>query len=182
MSDILDVLRNVRLVEPRQQEVVLRINENQIDSLQTFPLYCGMTYALIAEADWVYIPTLIIKNGEWRKTPLEGYTLEQLKEPVALPLTEFHDNTAQLLPLAKLELEVLAHFMQQHARCQIELTVHANGVDDKAAYALSLQRATAIRNYIASFGITADRIHLSAYGNVAFHQGQSPDPVAVRFF
>ena len=181
LSDILDVLRNVRLVEPRQQEVFYRFDENQIDSLQSFPLYCGMTYALIAEADWVYIPTLIIKDGEKNIAALEGYTLEQLKEPVPLPLTEFRDNTAQLLPLAKLELRVLAQFIQQHARCQVELLVHTDGVDDKAAYALSLQRATAIRNYMVGCGIDADRIHLSAYGNVAYKQGLSPSPVTVRF-
>lgn len=182
MSEISDVLRNVRLVETRQQRTVLRLNENQIDSLQNFTLYCGTPYALITEADWVYVPTLVIEGGSQKSFSLQGYTLEQMKEPVPLPLTEFYDNTAQLLPLAKEELKALANFMQQHARCQIELIVHANGVDDKAAYALSLQRATAIRNYIAGCGITTDRIHLSAYGKVAYIQGQTPHPVSVRFF
>jgi outer membrane protein OmpA-like peptidoglycan-associated protein len=112
---------------------------------------------------------------------LEGYTLEQLKKPVPLPLTEFHDNTAQMLPLAKLELKALAHFVQQHARCQIELLVYSKGKDDNVAYNLSLQRATAIRNYLVSCGISADRINLSPYGNVAYKQGLSPVPVAVRF-
>lgn len=181
MSDILDVLRNVRLVEPKQQGVVLRFNENQIDSLQSFPLYCGMPYALIAEADWVYIPTLVIEDGRRDKATLEGYTLEQLKEPVPLPLTEFRDNTAQLLPLAKLELKAMAHFIQQHARCRIELSVHAKGTDDNIAYDLSLKRATAIRNFLVGCGIGADRISLSAYGNVAYKKGLSPTPVVVRF-
>jgi hypothetical protein len=181
MSDNLDVLRNVRLVEPRQQGVILRLNEDQIDSLQSFPLYCGMSYALIAEADWVYIPTLIIEDGGSDKATLEGYTLEQLKEPVPLPLTEFRDNTAQLLPLAKLELKALAQFVQQHSKCQIELLVHAKGTDDDRAYDLSLKRATAIRNFLVGCGIGADRIHLSAYGNMAYKKGLSPIPVAVRF-
>lgn len=182
MSEIIDVLRNVRLVETRQQCTTLHLDENQIDSLQSFTLYHGMPYALITEADWVYVPTFVIEGSSQKSFSLQGYTLEQLKEPVPLPLTEFYGNTAQLLPLAKEELKALANFMLQHARCQIELIVHTNGVDDKAAYALSLQRATAIRNYIASCGITAGRIHLSAYGKVAYNQGQSPHPVSVRFF
>jgi outer membrane protein OmpA-like peptidoglycan-associated protein len=96
-------------------------------------------------------------------------------------LTEFRDNTAQLLPLAKLELKALAHFIQQHARCRIELSVHAKGTDDNIAYDLSLKRATAIRNFLVGCGIGADRISLSAYGNVVYKKGLSPTPVVVRF-
>ncbi len=180
MSDIVDVLRNVRLVETRHQGTALSFDYNQIDTLQDFTLYCGMSYALIVEADWVYVPTLIIADDS-QNNGVQGYTLEQLKEPVPLPLTEFYDNTAQMLPLAKKELAALAHFMQQHARCQIELLVHAKGADDNVAYDLSLQRATAIRNYLVGSGIDVGRIHLSAYGNVAYKQGLSPLPVAVRF-
>lgn len=181
MSDVIDVLRNVGLVETKQQGATLRLDDSQVDSLQNFTLYCGMSYALIAEADWVYVPTLIMKDGGQDKYTLQGYTLEELKEPVPLPLTRFYDNTAQMLPLAKREMEVLAYFMRQHAGCQIELSVHLAGADDKAAYALSLERANVLRNYLVSCGIDGARVQLYAYGNVAYKHGEKPFPVSVRF-
>ena len=182
MGNVADVLRQVEWVEVWRQRPVSCIKGRQLDTVAVLPLYRDKTYALLAEADWVYIPTQAIRGGEVESITLEGYTLEEFELPVQLPLTSFYGSTAQLQPLAHKELKVLAHFLQQHTGCQIELLVHADGDDDKAAYVLSLQRATAIRNYLVSCGIAADRIHLSAYGNVAFKQGLSPWPVAVRFF
>lgn len=182
MDDVSDVLRQVEWVEVWRQRSVACMKGRQLDTAAAFSLYRDKPYALLADADWIYVPTLSIRGGEKDNVSLQGYTLEELKLPVPLPLTSFLGNTAQLQPLAHKELRVLAHFLQQHAGCQIELLLHTDGTDEKAAYALSLQRATAIRNFLVGCGIDAGRIHLSAYGNVAYKQGLSPYPVAVRFF
>ena len=185
MAEVLDVLREVELVEVGRQRAVASLDESRLDSLATFTLYRGKPYALIVEADWLYIPTLCLNAQTQASATLQGYTLEELKglsEPLSLPLAAFHSGTAQMLPLAYREMKNLARFMRQHAGCQIELSVHLDGADDKAAYNLSLEQATALRNYLVGCGIDAGRIQLSAYGNVVYKKGGKPLPVSVRFY
>ena len=184
MEEISDVLRQVEFVEVWRQRTVDLIKGKQLDSTQVYSVYKGKPYALLAEADWLYVPTCSFVGGERGREELQGYTLQQLRErpeAVPLPLVTFVGSTAQMEPLARQELKVLAHFMQQHAGSQIELLVHVGEADGETAYTLSLERATAVRNYLVGCGIVADRIHLSAYGNVAYKQGVSTCPVAVRF-
>ena len=184
MEEVADVLRQVDMVEVWRQHTLGSLVDRQLDTLALFSLYRGKPYALLAEADWLYVPTIIVVGGKQDSVAIDGYTLDQLRalpEPLPLPLTIFYGGTAQMQPTALQELKVLAQFMQQHASCQIELELNVEGSDDQLAYNLSLLRATAVRNYIVACGISADRVHLSAYGNVAYKQGRRVAPVTVRF-
>ena len=184
MEEISDVLRRVEFVEVWRQRSVDGIKGRQLDSTKVYSVYKGKPYALLAEADWLYVPTSCFIGGEQSRVELQGYTLQQLREmpeALPLPLVSFIGTSSQLVSLAHMELKVLARFMQQHSGSQIELLVHVGEADGETAYTLSLERATAVRNYLMGCGIVADRIHLSAYGNVAYKQGVSTWPVAVRF-
>ena len=184
MTDVIDVLRQVELVDISRQRTLVTLEENDLDSVPYFTLYRGKPYALLCEADWLYIPSFSLDANTEKTIPLRGYTLEELKslpEPLPLQLVTFHGATAQMQALARQEMRNLAQFMRQHAGSQIELYVHSRGTDDESAYALSLERATTLRNYLVGNGIDAGRIILSAYGNVSYKHGGSPAPVGVRF-
>ena len=184
MEEVADVLRRVDVLEVWRQRPIDCLMGRQLDTLYIASLYRDKPYALLAEADWIYVPTVSIIGGTQDSVVLQGYTLEQLRnqlDSVPLLLTTFQGNTAQMQPFAKQELKVLAHFILQHAGCQVELLSHVRTSDDRAAYTLSLQRATAVRNFLVGCGVAADRIRISAYGNVVYKQGQASVPMAVRF-
>lgn len=184
ISEVSDVLRRLELVETWSQRTADSRDDRHMDSIQTYRLYKGKAYAIVADADWLYIPTLFISGNMNGKLPLQGLSqseLKEMQEPLPLRLVQFHSTTARLLPMGERELKGIAHFLSQHQGCTAEITVGVNGSDTKASYELSLERAASIRTYFALNGIDAGRVKVSAYGNVHYKEGKSPAEVTVQF-
>lgn len=190
-GSVLGVLRNVRLAEISTQNTSHQQIYRQLDTVQTYRLYKGEDYAVVVEADWFYVPTLVVgKVTSEIATPKETYEvrgylweeLKNMKEPITLPLVDFYEGTARLLPLGEVELRVLGHYMQQRTVSKIEVVVRVAGSDDKACYNLSLDRAQAIRAFLVEYGVAPSRVRLSAYGNVGCKNDNQLSAVDVKFF
>ena len=188
---VMDVMRNVRLVEISSQATSNHLIDRQVTPLQTYKVHRSGQYAVVVEADWFYVPTLFIDSAQQgEKTTLQEYemrkySLDELKsmeQPLALPLVHFYDGTASLLPLAQVELRMLGHFMQQRMASNLHIEVRAEGTDDKDSYDLSLQRAKAVRTFLVDYGIDASRITIAAYGNADYKKGLAANEVEVKFF
>lgn len=183
MVDVLDVMRGLDVVELHDKRTVQQINDQELDSLQPIILYKGKTYALVSDADWMYVPTLMVTDNANHLT-MEGFTYDELrqrKEPLPLPLVKFYGSTSRLEPLSGRELDNIVRFMRQHAGSRIRVTVHAKGNDDLQCYNLSLNRATSIRNYLVEHGIDSSRVLLTAYGNMMYKKSQKPHEVEITF-
>ena len=84
------------------------------------------------------------------------------------------------MPVAELQLEQLANFMQQNPSCTVELVINVEGSDDALSYNLSLERGRAIREFLVLSGADESMVSISAYGNVNTKK-RNPQGVAVRF-
>ena len=185
LDSVIDILNSVKLLEIWSQDVVEELSERLLDTLIVYSLYRGMPYALLADANWLYVPTCMFKPNSRIKVFPKAYTFAQLKsftEPLPLPLTQFVSNTSNLVQHAYKELGILADFMHQHGTCTIEVEVHVDGSSDDDCYRLSLERASAIRAALVDYGINADRIRISPLGNSRYKKGTVAAPVAIRFF
>jgi len=194
-APVLDVLRNVRLAEVSSQSTSHHLTDRQLDTLQNYRLYKSEEYGIMVEADWFYVPTLYIGKEEQntnaldtavqRNLTLRGYSLDELKEmeeAIALPMVRFYEGTALMMPLGEVELRMLGHYMQQRTLSKIDVAVRVAGSDDKACYALSLERAQAVRAFLVAYGVEASRIRILAYGNVDYKKGLKLNEVEVSFF
>ncbi len=187
-TSVLEVMGNVRLAETSSQ--TYQDMTQNLDTLATYRLYKEKAYAILVEADWLYVPTLMIGKAKSEATvpnqPYEvrGYTWDELKnmeEPIALPLVRFYDNTARMLPLGELELQILGHYLKQRTQATIDVEVRVKGKDDRRCYDLSLERAQAIRAFLVKCGVDASRIRIEAYGNVEYKRGEKRSEVTVVF-
>ena len=183
MVDVVDVMRGVDVVDIHDKRIVQHLTDDDIDSIQTFRLYKGKEYALVADVDWIFVPTINVSSMEGGLT-MEGFTLDELRErkdPLPLPLVGFYGSTSRLLPLAGRELDNVVRFMRQHAGSRVKVTVNTSGTDDRQCYDIAMSRAMSIRNYMVKQGIDADRIVVTAYGNMMFKKGLKPAQVEIAF-
>lgn len=183
VDSVVDYLRALDLV-PLSGQQVQQHTDWGVDTAQTYQLYKGKAYAVMAQADWLYVPTLYIDglaNGTLHMQGLSLDSLRHMTSPMPLVLVRFVGSTAKLIPVAEKELKNLASYMRQHANAKIEVTVNVDGSDDKACYDLSMARAMAIRTFLVANEIDASRIRLSAYGNHAYKSQPHPAEVSLRF-
>ena len=183
LTETVDILRGLDVVDLGARQTVQHYTDDNLDTLQPFRLLKGKAYAIVPDADWIYVPTLIVGSNA-TSAAMEGFTLEELrerKEPISLPLVGFHGSTSRLLPLAGRELDNVVRFMRQHAGSRVNVTVNTNGTDDRQCYDIAMSRAISIRNYLAKQGIDADRIFVTAHGNIKYKKGLSPKEVEISF-
>ena len=77
----------------------------------------------------------------------------------------FNTASAELLPASNTELEKLVKLLQNNPSLRIELGGHTDNVGaDSANLTLSDQRAKAVREFVVSKGIDAERITAKGYG------------------
>ena len=184
LSEILEVARHLDVVDLAATQVVQHFDENQLDTLQSLLLYKGKPYVALILADWLYVPACLI--GSRSQTPLnvQAYTLDELRsltDPLPLPLVRFFAGTPRMKPIALAELDIVVHFMRQHAGCSVKVSVNTDGSDDQRCYDLSLSRAKAIRNYLAEQGVDINRISIAAYGNTKYKRGLKPSQAEISF-
>ncbi len=185
LTQVLDVLRSIDVAPVWRQQVTEHLTDREVDSVLSYNLYKDKDYAIIAETDWFYVPTIYINGGDYGRLEVRKYGVDELrsmKDPMPLRLVKFHDGATKLLPLAEAELRHLGRFMQQRTVTKAEITVHVNGADDKKCYELSLERAKAIRAFLADYGVAPTRIRIAGYGNVMYKKGDKPEEVGIKFF
>lgn len=183
-SMVKSFLRNASVAEVWRQDLSSTIHNAELDTIQTFRFYKGKKYAVLAMADWLYVPTVIVGEEEKGVLPVRGYTLDELRSltaPITLSLVQFYSGTPRLLPLAEEELRYLGRYMLQRTTSKVNITVHAQDVDDRQSYDLSLERAMAVRAFLVDYGVDSDRITLSAQGNRSIKTGTKSESVEVRF-
>ncbi len=183
LVEAVDVMRGLDVVDISAKRIAAHLTDDELDSVQPLRLYKGKTYALVPDADWMFVPTLIV-NSSATALAMEGYMMEELrqrKEPLPLPLVQFYGSTSRLVPLAKRELDNVVRFMRQHAGSRVTISVHTQGDDERQCYNMTLNRAMSIRNYLSEQSIDPSRVHISAYGNMMYKKGLKPSQVEIAF-
>lgn len=184
-SSVKSIMRNADLALVWNNTLTHHVTDRQVDSVLSYSLYKDKEYAVMVESDWFYVPTLFIDGNAKGRFELHGYGLDELKkmqEAIPLPLVRFYEGTSRMMPLSEVELRHLGRFLQQRTASRIELESHLRGNNDHQSYELSLERAKAVRAFLVEYGVSADRIRISAYGNVMYKKGQNPNPMGLRFF
>lgn len=132
-------------------------------------LPAGRSYALNASADGYlfFSENYDVAAG----SPKEPYTLNVPLSPLSsgsvIALRNIFFNTASydLLPASNAELDKLVKLMKANPSLRIELGGHTDNVGaDAANLTLSDQRANAVRDFVVTKGIAADRITARGYG------------------
>jgi outer membrane protein OmpA-like peptidoglycan-associated protein len=184
--DVTELERSlVRLqVADVDQQTVTQVVDYQGDgSAVDLNLLNNRRYALLADAGTSFVTATVVNPADLGRYRLPAYTYEQLvamDRPLPLPVVDFSADGAELLPVAQLQLEQLARFLTQHPEAVAEVIVDVVGADARHCYTLSLQRADAVRAFLAAHGVAAVRILLSPYGSARAGLGGT-SAVSVRF-
>jgi outer membrane protein OmpA-like peptidoglycan-associated protein len=92
-----------------------------------------------------------------------------------LELVMFDLDSIALDPIALTELETLAHWMKQFPEQHLVLAGHTD-ILGTHAYNMELgkRRAEAVRDYLASWGVSSDRIVVASFGKRNAHAKEHP--------
>lgn len=176
-------LFRVRVADMTQQtvtQVVEYVGDGHTIDLN---IHKDKRYAVLGDAGLYFVPAVIIDPTAKTKQRLKGYTLPVLvamDKPLPLLAVDFAPATAQLLPIAELQIEQLAQFVSHSPGSTVEILVTVAGRDDELCYNLSLERGRAIRDAMVAAGADPANVTISAYGNVNAKNGNGSG-VSVRF-
>lgn len=176
-----DFLFRVRVADLNQQTVTQVVDYMGESHSINLNIHKDKHYAVLGDAGLYFIPAVILGPDNKAKQRLKGYTfpvLVAMDKPLPLKAVEFKNTT--LTPIAALQLEQLAQFLNQNPTAIAEFIIDVAGRDDVLAYNLSLERGRAIRDYMSTMDVDGSRIIISAYGNVNLKNGGS-EGVSVRF-
>ncbi|MBQ9417101.1 MAG: OmpA family protein [Bacteroidales bacterium] len=180
MNDHLFRVRLADLIQQNITQVVECSGENHSVSLN---IHKDKRYAVLGDAGIYFVPAIIIDAHTKNTEKLKGYTfpvLVAMDKPLPLPVIDFEENSDKIKPIAQLQMEQIAQFLNNTPDAVIEFAINVAGHDDTYCYNLSLKRGHALRNKLVLAGIDEARISISAYGNVnAKKDGHSG--VSIRF-
>lgn len=176
-------LFRVRVADLAQQDVTQVVEYSGSGHSVELYVHKDKRYAVLGDAGMYFVPAVILDPKSKSRQRLKGYTLPvmvAMDKPVPLEAVDFEKSSATLLPVAMMQLEQLARFMEQNVDGVVEVVVNVAGLDDALCYNLSLERGRAIRDYLVRMGVDDSRISISAYGNV--NSKKTPaTPVSIRF-
>jgi outer membrane protein OmpA-like peptidoglycan-associated protein len=138
-----------------------------VDSTFSFPIFGVVKYQITAEAQG-YNPRTVILDpkdvGEFRKV-IRNIVLTPAGEAIRLNHLNFAQGKAQIEPQSYSELNEVVEMMRDNERIIIQLEGHTDNLGDpKANLKLSENRVQAVKKYIASKGISKNRIKTKAFG------------------
>ena len=94
------------------------------------------------------------------------YEREEFTKPFVLDDVQFASGSATLTPDSHARLDTMVEYMTHKPETRLEISGHTDNVGKKAVNKkLSQQRADAVRDYLVSKGIAADRIKAVGYGD-----------------
>ena len=153
------------------------------DNVITFSVHNDKNYAVMGDAGAYFVPAVIVDPKSNVRERLKGYTfpvLVAMDKPVPLYAVDFDDASTALTPVAELQLQQLARFLERNPEGIVEFSIDVAGSDETLCYNLSIERGHLIRNFMNYNGIDSSRIIISPYGNVNVkRQGRSG--VSARF-
>ena len=123
---------------------------------------------IFGDAGDLFVPAVPV-GADSGMVSLRGYTLTELvagERDLTLYAVDFVADEADLLPVAQMQLEQLARFLVRQPEAVVEFGVNVPGTDARRCYDLALQRAGALRAFLAEHGVDPARVLLSPYGNV----------------
>lgn len=176
-------LIRVRVADLTTQSVSQVIDCSGESNVININIHKDKRYAIMGDAGLYFVPAVIVNAKSKNRQRLMGYTFPVLvsqERPMTLQAVDFEDASAELLPVAQIQLEQLAKFLNHHPKGIVEFCINVADSDDARAYNLSLERGRTIRSFMALNGIDASRVIISAYGNVNLKRN-APSSVAVRF-
>lgn len=176
-------LYKITLADLADQQVTEVIHCNGTCHNADLNIQKNRKYALLGDAGFYFVPAVVIDPSSADKPKLRGYTFPVLvasEKPIPLDIVDFEQGTAQLKPLASLQLEQLATFLERTDNSVAEFSVDVAGRNDKECYDLSLQRGATLRSFMTARGISPERIIISAYGNV-HAKNKKASSVSVKF-
>ncbi len=183
VGDLQQSLVRLQVADLQQQAVTQVVDYMGDADAVDLSLLRDRRYALLADAGTSFVTAGVVDAASLGHYRLPAYTFEELvamDRPLPLPVVEFSADGSVLLPVAQLQLEQLARFLKQHPQAVAEFCVDVAGSDSRHCYALSLERGAALRDFMCGHGVAADRILVSAYGNVNVRL-TGTSSVSVRF-
>lgn len=89
----------------------------------------------------------------------------EIKEVISLPGVNFATSSARLLPESAATLDEAAATLLKHPEIKAEVTGHTDSTGPRAFNVkLSRERAEAVKTYLVSQGVAADRLTAAGYG------------------
>ena len=176
-------LFRVRVADLTQQDVTQVVEYSGDGHSVELYVHKDKRYAVLGDAGMYFVPAVILDPKSKTRQRLKGYTLPvmvAMDKPVPLYAVDFEKSSANLLPVALMQLEQLASFMEHNKGGVVEIVVNVEGRDDALCYNLSLERGRAIKDYLMMESVDESRITISAYGNVNAKKGAVPG-VSIRF-
>lgn len=176
-------LFRVRVADLIQQNVTQVVECSGESHSINLNIHEDKRYAVLGDAGIYFVPAIIIDAHSKGAGKLKGYTfpvLVAMDKPLPLPAIDFEENTDKIKPVAQLQMEQIAQFLNNTPDAVVEFAINVAGHDDTYCYNLSLKRGHALRNMLVLGGIDESRISISAYGNVnAKKDGHSG--ISIRF-
>lgn len=178
-----DFLFRVRVADLSAQSVTQMVDYSGAGTSITVNVHKDKRYAILGDAGMYFVPAIVIDPKVKSRQRLRGYTFPVLvASDKALPLqaVDFEDGSAALRPVAAMQLEQLAQFMENQPGSIVEFGIDVAGNDDTFCYNLALERGKTIRDFLVDRGIDPANVIISAYGNVNTKR-QGASGVSVRF-
>lgn len=136
--------------------------------LAVMPIGSNYLFNVNAEGYMFYSENFELKQSDINKPYQIEVYIEKIKPGgnVTLRNIFFDTNKFNLLPASVKELDLLIDFLQQNASVNIEIQGHTDNVgDNKLNQKLSLDRASAVYNYLVKNQINPQRLTFKGFGS-----------------
>lgn len=136
------------------------------DSAFSFSIFGSAKYQITAESEGYNPRTVIVDPREvFNNTLHRDIALTPRGETIVLNNLIFARGNANIDPKSYAELDEVAQMMKENSRIEIQLEGHTDNVGSpKANLKLSEDRVEAVKKYLASQGVSKNRIKTQAFG------------------
>ncbi|PWS33435.1 OmpA family protein [Pedobacter paludis] len=165
-----------KTIESNVQVVDLKTNKTVFDDytdaetgqfLAVMPVGSNYMFNVSAEGYMFYSENFELKSGDINKPYQIEVSIERIKAGANVTLRNifFDTNKYNLLPASIKELEILINFLNENEKVNIEIQGHTDNVgDDKLNEKLSLNRASAVYEYLIKNNIDSKRLTFKGFG------------------
>ena len=158
------------IYEDLNSEVELGVaNSEPKEGKYKIALPYGKVYGFLAKRDDYYAisQNIDLSKAEELKTIVQDLYLTPIKKGVGIRLNNifFENNKSELQEISFTELDRLVSLLENNASWNIEIGGHTDNVgSDTYNKTLSEARALAVKEYLTTKGISANRLSYKGYG------------------
>ncbi|MBC6109292.1 OmpA family protein [Pedobacter fastidiosus] len=165
-----------KTIESNVQVIDLKTNKTVFDDytdaetgqfLAVMPVGSNYMFNVSAEGYLFYSENFELKSGDINKPYQIEVSIEKIKAGANVTLRNifFDTNKYNLLPASIRELEILINFLNENEKVSIEIQGHTDNVgDDNLNEKLSLNRASAVYEYLIKNNIDSKRLIFKGFG------------------